>query len=206
MRAVARGVLLEACKLLHPVMPFITEEIASHLGHAGMLMTTAYPQDGDRTIDAGALEVMRGVQAVIQEVRSYRHLVGLPPGTPLAVYLPDLPATWRAEFEAMDREVCRLASLEALHLDGEPPAGAVRDVAGGVHLALVLPAGAIGDAERVRLAIELDQVEEELGRLRARLADEAFVARAPQDVVEGSRSRGRELEHKAAMLAATLEG
>ena len=46
-RAVARGVLLEACKLLHPVMPFITEEIASHLGHAGMLMTTAYPQDGD---------------------------------------------------------------------------------------------------------------------------------------------------------------
>ncbi len=48
MRAVARGVLLEALKLLHPVMPFITEEIAQHLGSEGLLITTPYPAAGSR--------------------------------------------------------------------------------------------------------------------------------------------------------------
>lgn len=205
-RAVARGVLLEALKLLHPVMPFITEEIAAHLGHDGMLMTTAYPRPGGVAADAQALDCMAAVQAIVQEVRSYRHMVGLPPARAFTLYLQDPPPAWRAELAGLAREICRLAVLDALHLGEEAPAGAVCDVAGGVHIAIVLPEGALGEAEWARLAREQEQVVEELERLRARLADAGFVARAPNDVVEGTRARARELEHKAAMLAATLEG
>jgi len=205
-RAVARGVLLEALKLLHPVMPFITEEIAAHLGHDGMLITAMYPRPVAAE-DAASLECMGAVQAIIQEVRSYRHMVGLPPASPFTLFIQDLPPAWREEIAGLGREMCRLAVLDGLHFGDEPvPAGAVRDVAGGVHIAIVLPEGTIGEAERMRLALEREQVTEELGRLQARLADEGFAARAPQDVVEGTRSRAQELEHKAAMLAATLEG
>ncbi|MGV8038830.1 MAG: class I tRNA ligase family protein [Thermoanaerobaculaceae bacterium] len=210
-RAVARGVLLEALKLLHPVMPFITEEIAAHLGHDEMLMTTAYPAARDWPVDEAVLQCVAGVQDVIQEVRSYRHLVGLAPGKPLKLWVLEFPfgfeGAWKPQFERLAAEICRLAALDELSFDEKTvPAGAVRDVAGGVHIAIVLPEGAIGEAERTRLALEHEQVTEELGRLLARLADEGFAARAPQEVVEGARSRAQELEHKAGMLAATLEG
>jgi len=206
-RAVARGVLLEACALLHPVMPFITEEIAAHLGHDGMLMTAPYPRPGRWPVAPEPVLHMALVQAVVQEVRSYRHMLGLPPASPFTLFMPELDAVWRKAFAGLAHEISRLAVLDGLYVGDEPvPEHAISASAGGVKLRIVLPEGALGETERQRLAVELSQVEEELGRLRARLADEAFVARAPQDVVEGSRSRGRELEHKAAMLAATIEG
>ena len=210
-RVVARGVLLETLKLLHPVMPFISEEIAAHLGHAGMLMTTAYPTAEGWPVDEAVLQCVTAVQSVVQEVRSYRHLVGLAPGKPLKLWVLGFPsgleAGWKPHFEALAAEICRLAVLDQLEFDERSaPAGAVRDLAGGIHIAIGLPEGAIGEAERARLASELEQVTDELRRLRARLADEGFAARAPQEVVAGTRSRAQELEHKAAMLAATLGG
>jgi valyl-tRNA synthetase len=204
-RAVARGVLLQAMRLLHPVMPFITEEIAAHLGSEEPLITSEYPAATGRLASPEAAAAMAAFQAVVQETRSYRHFVGLPPGTPLAVYLPGLAAATRTAIASLERELVRLASLSGLHLDGAVPAGAVRDVAGGIDLAIVLPEGALGEAERGRLAAELAQARSDAEKVRARLADEAFVARAPEDVVNGSRQRLQELERKALVLAETLE-
>ncbi len=204
-RAVARGVLLEALKLLHPVMPFITEEIARHLGGGGMLITARYPVPGERAADGEALALMEAIQAVVQEIRSYRHLVGLSPGTPLTAQLTDLEPGQAAAFARVGAEMQRLAGLSSLELNpAAVAAGAIRDVAGGVNLAIVLPEGALGEAERTQLGDELAQVEGELVKLQARLADETFAARAPEDVVAGARSRAAELAHKRAMLAATL--
>ncbi len=204
-RAVARGVLLEALKLLHPVMPFITEEIAGHLGAAGMLMTTAYPAPSGRAADSEALAAMAAFQAVAQETRSYRHLIGLPPGAPLALALTGLDAGALAAFTALAAELGRLAGLSGLELNpAGPPEDAIHDVAGGVNIAIVLPDGALKGAERDRLAGELERLEAELAGVRSRLADDAFVARAPEDVVAGARARAAELVHKGRMLAATL--
>jgi valyl-tRNA synthetase len=204
-RAVARGVLLEALKLLHPVMPFITEEIARHLGAAGMLMTTAYPAPSGRAADSEALSAMAAFQAVAQETRSYRHLVGLPPGAPLALALTGLDAGALAAFTALSAELGRLAGLSGLDLNpAKPPDGAIHDMAGGVSIAIVLPDGALKGGERDRLAGELDRLEAELAGVRSRLADDAFLARAPEDVVAGARARAAELVHKGRMLAATL--
>jgi valyl-tRNA synthetase len=68
----------------------------------------------------------------------------------------------------------------------------------------MLPPGALGDDERARLAVDLAAARDEAGKVRARLADEAFIARAPEDVVAGARQRLKELERKAALLAETL--
>ena len=205
-RAVARGVLIEALKLLHPVMPFITEEIAQHLGSEGLLITTPYPAAGRRSEDPQALAVMAAFQAVVQETRSYRHLVGLSPGTPLALSLTGLDPAWHEAFSRLATELCRLAGLSTLELNpASVPTDAIRDLAGGVNVAIVLPPGAIGEAERARLAAELAQVEAELDKATARLSDASFTARAPEDVVTGSRERAAELAHKAKLLTETLE-
>jgi len=205
-RAVARWVLIEALKLLHPVMPFITEEIARHLGSEGLLISTPYPSGGRRPEDPEALAVMAAFQAVVQETRSYRHLVGLAPGTPLALSLLGLEPSRRDAFSGLETEICRLAGLSGLELNPDSvPEEAIRDLAGGVSVAILLPPGALGVAERTHLGAELAQLEGELEKTRARLADPTFAARAPEEIVAGSRQRAAELAHKAQLLRATLE-
>ena len=204
-RAVAKGVLLQALRLLHPVMPFITEEISAHLGGEGQLITAAYPAADGRWVAPGAAAAMSAFQAVVQETRSYRHFVGLPPRAELGLTLVGLVGPLRAAIGSMSRELQWLAVVAGLDLDAtSAPPGAVRDVAGGIDLALMLPHGALGDDERARLAVDLASARDESGKVKARLADEAFVARAPEDVVAGARQRLQELERKAFVLAETL--
>ena len=205
-RAVARGVLLEALTLLHPVMPFITEEIAAHLGAGGMLITTRYPEADGRFADDAALAAVNAFQAVVQEVRSYRHMVGLPPATRLGLRLIGLGEPLRSALRALAPEAVRLATLDAFEVNPDAvPTHAVRDVAAGVEIAIVLPAGALGAAEAERLGAERGKLTEELGRLRARLADAGFASRAPEDVLKAARDRAEEVERKAALIARTLE-
>lgn len=205
-RSVARGVLLEALALLHPVMPAITEEIHSHLGGRQLLITSRYPTVTGRCSSDAAKRAMAVMQAVVEETRSYRHLVDLPPGTPLGLYLLDVEGDLRANLESCSRELARLAGLSRLGLDGaSPPPGAVRTVAGGVALAIELPSGAFEGPKRQRMEKELHEVVSELERTRQRLADGGFCQRAPQEVVETARARAEELERKSRLLRETLE-
>jgi len=205
-RSVARGVLLEACTLLHPVMPFITEEIAAHLGADRPLIVASYPTAAGRFADPLAARVMAAFQSVVQETRSYRHLVGLPPGAPLDVVLPGLDPELQREFAKLQTEMARLAALGHLELEAErAPSGAILDRAGGVDVAIVLPPGLLGPEEEARLAAEQARCQDELARVRERLADEGFASRAPAEVVAASRERAEELERKVTLIARTLE-
>lgn len=202
--SVARGVLLEALKLLHPIMPFITEEIASHLGASGMLITAPYPRVEERFRFPEERARFALVQGVVQGVRSYRHLVGLPPNAPLDVVLEEAEPEVTEAFLALQEEILRLASLGRLAVRGPVPAGAVRDAVGGLRFAIVLPPGSLGDGERARLAKELANAREELAKVRSRLGDSGFVERAPAEVVQQTRARELELVHRVALLAETL--
>lgn len=204
-RSVARGVLLEALALLHPVMPSITEEIARHLGRHEPLITARYPAATGRWQDAAAAKAVAALQAVVEETRSYRHMVGLPPGTPLGLYLRDLDGILIADLTALARELGCLAGVSRLEVGADVvPAGSVHTVAGGVALAIQLPEGALKGPERQRMARELEQVASELQRTRARLADPGFCAQAPADVVHAARQRAGELERKEGLLRETL--
>jgi valyl-tRNA synthetase len=204
-RAVARGVLLEALTLLHPAMPFISEEIAEHLGAPGPLITSRYPGADRFQRDAAAEGVLAAFQGIVGEVRSYRHLVGLPPSASLALHLVDVEPGLAAALSALDRELVRLAGLSAVTVNpARVPAGAVRDLAGGVHIAIELAGSVLGPAERKRLTDDLSHAQRELLQVSSRLADESFVQRAPAEVVEGARARAGELAHKAELLRSTL--
>jgi valyl-tRNA synthetase len=148
---------------------------------------------------------MSAFQAVVQETRSYRHMVGLPPSEQLAVGLTGLAPALLEALGSLAPEMQRLAGLSSLQLNpAAVPAGAVRDLAGGVNIAIVLPAGALGGAEVERLAAELARTEAELARVNARLADAGFTDGAPAEVVAGARQRAEELTHKSRLLASTL--
>lgn len=201
-RTVARGVLLETLKLLHPIMPFITEELASHLGFSGLLLTTAYPKAGWRFEKERTTFAL--IQGVVQGVRSYRHLVGLPPGAPVSLVLVKSEPAVEEGFSQLREEIVRLASLSGLDFVQEIPSGAVRDAVGGLHFGLLLPSGAFGEEERAQLARALATAREEQSRVEARLADDGFLQRAPATVVEQTRSRQQELAHRIQLLEETL--
>ncbi len=119
--------------------------------------------------------------------------------------LPGLDANLQQALDAAAGGDRRLAGLSDLRLGGQAPAGAVCDIAGGVDVAIVLPEGALGDAELGRLRPgDWDRPPASSRRSGQRLADASFTARAPADVVAGARERAAELERKIKVLAETL--
>jgi len=203
-RSVLRGVLLEALKLLHPVAPFITEEIAQHLGDDDMLITAAYPvatpawEDDDLEADYKAL------QELVGGLRSYRALVGLQTQHQIAVTLVGV-SPQRADFlEGHAGSLRRLASVTSID-DGDPPEGSVQELLGGMEVALTLPGGAFGDEQTARLEKEIAQLEKERASAEKRLANPGFVKQAPAEVVEGSRRRLEEVGIRVERLRRTLE-
>jgi valyl-tRNA synthetase len=202
-RSTAREVLLQSLLLLHPIMPFITEEIASHLGFSGLLMCSPYPQVQPAWEFAQERQLFQVIQGVVQEVRSFRHLVGLPPNAPLAVILENPAPELASAFAELQAEILRLAHLSQLSL-GTPPPEAVRDAVGGLRFAMLLPAGSLGQDQRGQLAKELASSQEELAKVRARLADPGFEQRAPAAVLAQTRAREQELAHRVELLQETL--
>lgn len=202
-RSVARGVLLQALALLHPVMPFLTEEIAAHLGFKGLLMTAAYPTAQESWRFSEERRRFQLLQGLVQGVRSYRHLVGLPPQAPLALVVENPEPELVQALEELREAVVRLASLSHVEV-GPVPGGAVCDAVGSLRYAILLPAGTLGQEERARLQRELADSQQELARLRQRLSDEGFVQHAPEAVVAQTREREKELLHRVELLQATV--
>jgi len=203
-RSVLRGVLLEALALLHPVMPFITEEIAAHLGHEGMLVVSPYPapveawEDGELEADFEAL------QELIGGLRSYRSLVGLGPRHPIGITLVKAEPR-RADFLAAHAaQLEQLAAVEGIRV-GEAPPHSVHELLGGMEVALELPPGSIGPGQRERLEKQVADLEKVRASTEKRLANESFVSRAPAEVVEGARKQLAETTARLERLRATLE-
>jgi valyl-tRNA synthetase len=199
-------------RLLHPVMPFITEQLWSALPHhaadPGLLIVARWPAAGERDLAAEA-----EVGAIVELVRAIRNARSEAKVEP-AAWLPlglALPGSLDASFEALRpaierlaraRPMTRHASREALH---EATAGAAAlavvssDIEAVVALETATEAGA-ADADRARLEKELAEAESFLAAARARLANEAFIAKAPPAVVEGARAREAELADQVERL------
>jgi len=172
--------------LLHPVMPFATEEIWSLLpGERGLLATSPWPAaDGKRRDEQAETALGRFIEAV-GALRSYRDDVGARPGTPLRGVLA------AGGYDELRDHLGRLGRFELVNADpGEEPVAEV-EVPGGV--VKVLPSeGLDSEEERRRREAERKRLLAEIERLERKLANESFVSKAPADVVEGER---RKLEH-----------
>jgi valyl-tRNA synthetase len=206
------SVLDRALRLLHPVMPFITEEVWQRLPghdavHAETIALAPYPERVPAWEDATVEARMGALMEAVTRVRGFAGELGVRPGQGLDVHLaaddPELSAFLREQREILGF-LCPTGESGAVTI-GPAPDWASRDLVAGIHLGLVPEAVEPAAEERARLDAELAKLDDEIGRARGRLGNEQFVAKAPADVVAGNRRRLRELEERRERLAAGLE-
>jgi valyl-tRNA synthetase len=188
--AIALHVLAETLALAHPVIPFVTEEIWSHMpGGEGLLLVHHYPEADPALIDEAAeADVSRAIAAT-QELRGWRDRVGAAAGKVVLARL-DAPG-----YDRTARHVARLARVEWSADGGEPVATV--GVPGGSVAVLASEAVDV-EAAAKRAAAQRETLEKEIARAEGKLANQGFVAKAPAAVVEAEREKlerlRRELE------------
>ncbi len=203
-RATMAWVLDQSMILLHPFMPFITEELWQTTGsRAKPLVHTDWPAYGLDLIDAKADAEMNWVTTLIDEIRSARAQMHVPVGLKLDMVATTLDATARAAWGRNEALIKRLARIEAL-TEGPAPKGAISVAVEGAAFAIPL-AGIIDIAEeKARLSKAADKLAKEIGGLKGRLNNPNFAKSAPEDVVEEARSNLEAREDEAAKLQAAL--
>jgi valyl-tRNA synthetase len=207
-RAVLVQVLDRVLRLLHPVMPFLTEELWQRLPHQGeSILLAPYPQMEPELLDEEAEATIDLLMEVTTLVRNVRAELNIDPGRRLVVlYHPHDPAAGQI-VEENATALCALARLESARrtdrLDGEGPAA--RAVARRIDLAVPL-AGVIDlEAERQRLAREIDKLRKEQAGHSRKLQNEEFLAKARPEVVDRARRIHDELEGKIGRLERTRQ-
>jgi valyl-tRNA synthetase len=206
-RAMAAFVLDRALILLHPFMPFVTEELwakrAGAEGRPSLLMLAPWPEHQGLQNAAADAEI-GWVIRFVSEVRSVRSEMNVPAGAKVPLVISGASGETEARVARHQETLLRLARLDKIEF-GKPPPGAVQIVLDEAVLALPL-AGIIDiDAEQKRLKREIDKVGSEIRQLDAKLGNEKFVSRAPEHVVEEQRERKSEAEAVAAKLEQALK-
>jgi valyl-tRNA synthetase len=195
-------------KLLHPGMPFITEELWSWLPPSrGHLMTSSYPVYRGGAPFAGPRERFEQVKEIVSVVRNLRNELGVPPGKRGQVILR-VPETKMADTLANDLgQIELLAKLDEVQVTtgGDDPSPAGVDVAGVVEVFLLMTGLVDVEKERNRLEKELAKIDGWLQGCRAKLANEKFTSHAPEDVVQRQRDLLVENEQKAERLQRRLK-
>ncbi|OYZ89440.1 MAG: valine--tRNA ligase, partial [Xanthobacter sp. 17-67-6] len=209
-RATTAFVLDVALKLLHPFMPFLTEELWARTGEqgparAGLLALAPWPDlSGLEAPDAEA-EVGWAVD-LITEVRSVRAEMNVPAGAQVPLVLVEASAATQLRAKVWDDAIRRLARLSDITLADAMPGESVQMVVRGEVAALPL-AGIVDLAEELtRLRKEDGKLDQEVARIDGKLSNASFVARAPEEVVEAEREKREEyLARKEKVLSAIAQ-
>ncbi|MBF0425886.1 MAG: valine--tRNA ligase [Magnetococcales bacterium] len=209
-RATMLDVLETSLRLLHPLMPFITEElwqkVAAGIGRQGKtIMLAPWPVAEPARLDVQAEQEMAWVMAFVTAVRTIRAEMDLPPGQPLTVLVSG--EAWAIDCvqrqQAVITPLARLAGWSVL--TGEAPSGCATGVVAGLRLFIPL-AGIIDlDAEEARLEKAIGKVEEDLRRVRGKLDNANFLAKAKPDVIDKERAKERSMTEQRQGLAEALE-
>jgi len=204
-RATMAWVIDQCLILLHPIMPFVTEELWGTLGRRErMLVHADWPDYGDALIDADADREINWVIALIEAVRSARAQLNVPAGLQVPVLVTDLDEAGTRAWARNEAMIKRLARIESLERATTLPRGCITiPVEGGVF---ALPVADLIDvaAEKARLEKAAGKLEKEVGGLRKRLENPKFAESAPEDVVEETRENLRARADEEAKLRAAL--
>ena len=203
-RATMRWVLDQCYLMLHPIMPFITEELWALTGTRNKLLVHGdWPTYGTELMDAEADREMNWVISLIDEIRSARTQMRVPVGLKLAMVQVALDERGRAAWARNEAIIKRLARIESLS-EGPAPKGAITVAVDGGTYALPLE-GVIDLAEeKARLTKSLEKLEKDIGGLRGRLNNPKFVASAPEEIVDETRENLALGEEEAAKLKSAL--
>jgi len=207
-RAVTGFVLAEIVKLLHPIMPFITEELWDKLdlrAKHGEVVKQAWSVLPAAIADAGADAEMGWLVKLITDIRSARSEVNVPAGAKLGLLVRDANAETRARLERHRAAIERLARVETIQLDAPAPKGALQVVLGEATYAL--PVADVIDlkAERARLEKEIRKLDGEVSKIDAKLGNAQFMSKAPEDVVAEQRERREDAVATTVRLRQAME-
>ena len=197
-------VLSGTLKLLHPFMPFITEEIWQALPHVGdSIMVSDYPQYNEGFNFPADEKYMSGVIDAIKAVRNRRAEMNVPPSRKAHIFIktPD-----RSAFEGSEIFFEKLASAAGVsYLEGEEPENAVSIVSGDSVLYLPVNEMVDTEAERARLNKELENAEKMIASANSKLNNADFVSRAPEKVVNIEKDKLEKFTALKASILAELE-
>jgi valyl-tRNA synthetase len=208
-RPAVQGVLLNvletSMRLLHPIMPFITEEIWQALPHKGeSIMTAPFPEADESLINDEAEAGMAMVMESIRLIRNLRAEVGVTPGKQVGIILVSESPETRDLFAANGAGIRFVARTGEFSVAAEAPIGEKGQyVAGhGAGFDVYMPtAGLIDiDKEIEKITNELASIEKELARVTGKLSNEKFMSKAPAEIVEKERRIESELSEKKAKL------
>ncbi|MGE0737332.1 MAG: valine--tRNA ligase [Alphaproteobacteria bacterium] len=206
-KATTLWTLHQVLHLLHPIMPFITEELWGTLGEGARnpLVTAKWPALGGELVDDTADAEFGWVTRVISDIRAVRAEMNVPPAAKLPLIVRGANETSRQRLVSYGPLVMTLARLSGVEHGAETPKGSVQVVIDDATYALPL-AGVIDlDQERARLNKELARLAGDIARVDQKLANENFVAKAPPEVIEEQRERKQEAERARAKVAEALQ-
>ncbi len=203
-RKVMAWVLDQSMILLHPIMPFITEELWATTGQrAKLLVHTDWPEFNLDLVNPAADHEMNWATGLIEEIRSARTQMHVPVGLKLDMIAVSMTQTAREAWARNEVLIKRLARIDTLR-DGAAPKGAISLAVEGASFAIPLE-GVIDIAEeKVRLSKSMDKLTKEIGGLKGRLNNPNFATSAPEEVVEEVRVNLIAREEEAAKLRTAL--
>ncbi|MFK7828415.1 MAG: valine--tRNA ligase [Congregibacter sp.] len=197
------SVLEQSLRALHPLMPFVTEEIWQTVApltgvHGDTIMLMPYPRAASDRVDSAASADVEWLKSFTLTVRNIRGEMNVPPGKRLPVLLRAGSDQDYERVTALEPQLLQLAGLDSITaLGGAAAPASATGLCGALEI-LVPLAGIIDrDAELKRLAKEIAKLESDVARIEGKLGNSAFVAKAPAPVVEGE--RGKLLEQQAAL-------
>ncbi len=192
-----------ALKMLHPFMPFITEEIWQALPTEDeAIMIAKFPAYDERLVFPADAVQMEHVMETIKAIRNRRAEMNVPNSRKASLYIETANEHW---FAGTDEFYQKLASCDQVYLNGEIPEGAVKMVCDGANLYIPFAELVDIDAEIARLTKELEKAEGELKRVEGKLSNQNFVAKAPAALVEAEKAKGDKFRALAASLKESIE-
>jgi len=203
-RAVAGWVLDQILVMLHPFMPFITEELWHALGDRPYdLIHAQWPQP-EATVDAEASAEVSWLIRLVSEVRTAKNELSIAPGARLNAHIRDASATTQARLVRQQAAINRVARIDSVSADPAPEGGAIQLVIDEATFVIPL-AGVIDlDAERARITKAIEAATKEAKSLEGRLNNPAFVEKAKPEAVEKARADHAEKAAEAERLIAAL--
>jgi valyl-tRNA synthetase len=212
-------VLEQALRLLHPFMPYITEELwqrlpgekqlhAAYAGAEPTVMLTAFPKGAANLIDEAAESEMQAIIELISRVRNIRSEMNIKPSERIPVIVAVSDENLRRIFSSAREQISRLVRASEVSVNGQfeaPHASARAVLTGGAEVAIPLEGLIDFEQERRRLQREQEKLQAEAAKLEAQLSNPNFVSRAPAERVNEARARIAEIAQQSAQLQQTVE-
>jgi valyl-tRNA synthetase len=208
-RAVTAWTLDQILKMLHPFMPFITEELWAHMVEHGvkrdvLLCLSQWP-NLDGLVEVDAVNEVNWLVNLISEIRSVRTEMSVPAGAKIPLVIVGADEVTRQRVRRNDETLRRIARVDEIDFEDAAPKGAALVVAGETTAALPL-AGIIDmDAEKRRLAKAIEGAEGDLKKMDAKLSNPQFIERAKEEAIEEAKERKAELEAEIKRFSAALK-